>query len=326
MALEHALNRAWYSTPGLLWLLLPLEGLFRLISSARRRWTQPQDCGAPVVVVGNIAVGGSGKTPVVIAVAEALQVAGFKPGIVSRGYGGKAEQYPYLLSETSLPEQAGDEPCLIYQRIGLAMAVAPDRVAAGRLLVEQYGCDVIISDDGLQHYRMARKVEILVVDAQRGFGNGHCLPVGPLREPVSRHNKVDLCVFNGKGSLKLNRPSFDMALKPSKLVNLYSGESRSIEQWPSSEMQVNAIAGIGHPQRFFDTLGGLGFSVSGRGLPDHHQPNADDLDFGNSKPLIMTEKDAVKCRHLAQPHHWMLPVDAQIDPQFYQQLIALLRA
>ena len=224
MALEHSLNRAWYGKPKYLLLLIPLEYLYRLIAWLRRRLIRPQLCGAPVIVVGNISLGGSGKTPVVLALAEHCQKLGYKVGIVSRGYGGRAPQYPYLLSAQATPAKVGDEPYLMYQRSSLPIAVAPDRLAAAKLLIEQQDCDLIISDDGLQHYRLARDIEVLVIDGERGFGNGHCLPVGPLREPISRANTIALKIINGTNNA--TAPSgYAMSLQGVNAVNLATASS-----------------------------------------------------------------------------------------------------
>ncbi len=325
MSLEARINAAWYGRPGALWLLWPLELLFRVLSALRKKTLSPEHCGAPVVVVGNIAVGGSGKTPAVLAVCRYLQERGYKPGIVSRGYGGQSDHYPLLVDKNTPPALAGDEPCLMARRTGLPVAVAPDRPAAARLLVEAQGCDIIVSDDGLQHYRLARDLEILVIDGRRGLGNGHCLPVGPLREPASRVAAVDLCLVNGGGEEVVvpsaaTVPRFDMQLRGRELVNVRSGERRDVAEFVATEVRVNALAGIGHPQRFFDTLKSLGFAPVAHPFPDHHQFVEADLGFTESLPIIMTEKDAVKCAAFATEQCWMLPVDAEIDSDFYTQL------
>lgn len=317
MALEQGLNRAWYGKPKSLLLLLPLAYLYRLIAAVRRRLIRPQSCGAPLIVIGNISVGGSGKTPVVLAVAEYCQGLGYKVGIVSRGYGGKAPIYPYLVTAKSTPAEAGDEPYLMYQRSGLPLAVAPDRVAAAKLLVEQHACDLIISDDGLQHYRLARDIEVLVIDGERGFGNGHCLPVGPLREPVSRANAIDLRIING-GNSRLR--GYTMDLRGVTAVNLASGEQRALVDWPLSQRRIHAVAGIGNPQRFFHSLQATGFELIEHPFADHHPYTVADLQFDESLPVLMTEKDAVKCRLFAERSHWMLPVTGEIDKAFYAQL------
>ncbi|WP_373080426.1 tetraacyldisaccharide 4'-kinase [Zhongshania sp.] len=317
MSLEQGLNRAWYGKPKSLLLLVPLEFLYRLIVALRRRLIRPQSCGAPLIVIGNISVGGSGKTPVVLAVAEYCQRTGYKVGIVSRGYGGCAPQYPYLLTNQSTPAESGDEPFLMYQRSGLPLAVAPDRLAAAKMLVEQHGCNLIISDDGLQHYRLARDIEVIVIDGERGFGNGHCLPVGPLREPIARANEVSLKIING-GNAGLS--GFNMNLNGSMAVNLLSGEQLAIADWPPNQKRIHGIAGIGNPQRFFRSLRAMGFEVIEHPFPDHHDYTLDDVQFDDSLPVMMTEKDAVKCRSFEVQKHWMLPVSGEIDPLFYSAL------
>jgi tetraacyldisaccharide 4'-kinase len=321
VALEQSLNRAWYGKPKGLLLLLPVEYLYRLVAGLRRRFIRPQVCGAPVIVVGNISVGGSGKTPVVLAVAQYCQSRGYKVGIVSRGYGGRAPVYPYLLSAESTPVEAGDEPYLMYQRSGLPLAVAPDRLAAAKLLVAEQGCDLIVSDDGLQHYRLARDIEILVVDGERGFGNGHCLPVGPLREAVSRAAEIDLKVINGGNS---SISGYTMDLQGLAAVNIADGEQRPLIHWPSNQRRIHAVAGIGNPQRFFRSLQLAGFDVIEHAFPDHHPYTAADINFAESCPVLMTEKDAVKCRSFADKQHWMLPVNGEIAPQFYSELTSRL--
>lgn len=326
MRLEGWLNRRWYGRPGALWLMWPLEILFRGVAALRRRWTRAQACGVPVIVVGNIAVGGSGKTPAVLAIAKHLQAAGYRPGIVSRGYGGRASHYPLLVDADVTPAEAGDEPCLMARRSGLPVAVAPDRVAAAKLLVEQCGCTVIISDDGLQHYRLARNIEVLLIDGARGFGNGHCLPLGPLREPVVRSAEVDLSICNGspKVALPAYLSAHVMTLDGDTLVNISTGERCAVSDWPARRRRVRAIAGIGHPPRFFAALAAQGFDCISQAFPDHYQYRAEDLQHDSNLPLLMTEKDAVKCAAICPPDSWMLPVDARLSSAFYQQLEGLL--
>ncbi len=326
MSLERWLNNRWYGRPGLLWLLWPLEQLFRAVAALRRRLIRPRHCGVPVVVVGNIAVGGSGKTPTVLAIAHHLRARGHRPGIVSRGYGGKASHYPLLVDEQTLPSEAGDEPCLMARRSGLPVAVAPDRVAAAQLLVEQCGCTVIVSDDGLQHYRLARDIEVLLVDGSRGFGNGHCLPLGPLREPVARSGGVDLSICNGEpaADFPVGLSPYFMSLRGDTLINLHSGEQCRAADWPAARRRVRAIAGIGHPPRFFAALAALGFDCQSQGYPDHYCYSAEDLHVQPSLPLLMTEKDAVKCAQICPSDSWMLPVDADLSPAFYRALDQLL--
>ena len=321
MSLEQRINAAWYGKPGGLLLLLPLMFVFRFIAALRRRVISPQPCGAPLIVVGNISVGGSGKTPAVLALAEYCRDRGYRVGIVSRGYGGKAPYYPYLLDSSTEPNIAGDEPCLIARRSGLPVAVAPDRLAAAKLLVDQKGCNLIISDDGLQHYRMARDIEVLLLDGQRGFGNGYCLPVGPLREPISRAKQVDITIING-GSNSFS--GHTMLLRGDTAIEISTGERRYLQEWSAAERRVHAVAGIGNPQRFFNALRERGFDVVEPPFADHHAFIAKDLNFADACPIIMTEKDAVKCAGFHLNNSWMLPVDAALDARFFAQFSGLL--
>jgi len=314
-------------------LLLPLTGLFYLLSLVRRLAfslgiLKSYKIDKPVIVVGNIGVGGNGKTPVVVHLVELSKAQGFKPGVISRGYGGKADIYPYLLDETSTTNQAGDEPILIYQRCHVPVAVGSDRVANAQMLIEQ-GCDLIISDDGLQHYRLQRDLELVIIDGKRLFGNGLLLPAGPLREGVWRLLNADMIIYNGSkpsNSTVQNDESLLMTLATEEIINIKTGEkvllNSFIKQWNS----VNAIAGIGDPQRFFDTLQKLGFNiVKQQGFVDHKNFITDDFNqFKTDLPLLMTEKDAVKCQTFAQGNWWFVPVDAQFSAQDEQALLQCL--
>ena len=281
----------------------------------------------PVIIVGNIGVGGNGKTPVVIHLVELVKILGFKPGVISRGYGGKAEIYPYLLSDSSTTEQAGDEPILIFKRCHVPVVVGSDRVANAQKLIE-LGCDVIISDDGLQHYRLQRDLEIIVVDGKRLFGNGLLLPAGPLREGTSRLNNTDIVIFNGEpiardDDCQISGKSSLMTLVATKLCHIQTGKEVCLSNFLVNNVKVNAIAGIGSPQRFFDTLQYLGFNLlNQQGFIDHKNFISNDFNqFKNDLPLLMTEKDAVKCQGFARDNWWYLPVDAQFSEQDEQALI-----
>lgn len=301
----------------LLWpLLWPLSLLFGVLS--RRKRQQYADgkkiayrAPVPVVIVGNITAGGNGKTPVVVWLVEQLLAQGLKPGVVSRGYGGKAPYYPYFVDHDTSTDIAGDEPVLIRRRTGVPVAVAPVRSDAVKLLLK-HDIDVIITDDGLQHYALARDLELVVIDGQRRFGNQHLLPLGPLRESCQRLNEVDFLICNG-GKPQTNEAA--MHLAPSELINIKTGARCTA----ASLSAVVAMAGIGYPSRFFTTLDGLGVR------PVVCQPFADHQPFTHQtllelaqqgQHLVMTEKDAVKCYPFAEDNWWYLPVDAVIsEPQ-----------
>jgi tetraacyldisaccharide 4'-kinase len=260
-------------------------------------------------VVGNLTAGGTGKTPLTLALVEALRARGRRPGVVSRGYGGD-QRAPILLGDTPDPAQVGDEPCLI-RAGGVPVAVGRDRPAAARLLLDA-GCDVLIADDGLQHYRLARDVEICVIDGVRRFGNGHLLPAGPLREPLARLAAVDFRVCNGGAAATGEIP---MQLAGGWARALADGHEQDLRAF--ADHRVHAVAGIGHPQRFFDSLRAQGIAVIEHAFSDHHAFVPVDLRFGDDLPVLMTEKDAIKCHGFAQPHWWSVPVRAVLPDSFY---------
>lgn len=319
MALIDTLQSAWYGNGPLPWWTRPLaalygsaiglrRGLFRI--GLLRRVRLP----APVVVIGNISVGGTGKTPLTIAVVEALRAHGYRPGVVSRGYGG-SQREPLLLDDRPDPQRVGDEPCLI-RATGVPVAVGRDRPAAARLLLEA-GCNVLVADDGLQHYALARDVEICVIDGGRRFGNGRLLPAGPLREPLRRLRQVDLRVCNGGVA---EHGEFPMRLCGDEVVGLVDGRARPLAEFRGQ--RVHAVAAIGHPQRFFDSLRAAGIDVIEHAFADHHAFVATDLAFADDLPVLMTDKDAVKCRRFAQPHWWRVPVRAELPAAFFDAVVA----
>ena len=305
----------WYAIRPRSWiayLLLPFSLLFWLLTVIRKSLfrfgiMKSYRAPVPVIVVGNLSVGGNGKTPVVIWLEQQLQQRNIKCGVISRGYGSRAESYPLLVSGETNPVQGGDEPVLIVKRTGVAVCISPDRRQAIELLLKNTECDLIISDDGLQHYKLQRDVEIVVMDAERGLGNGFPLPAGPLRELPNRLNSVDLIIANGS-----RREDCDalMTLNARFAVNLVSGE-----KCPLSEFhKVSAVAGIGNPQRFFTMLRGLNIELTEvQPFQDHQQFTAELFTkFSKNQPLFMTEKDAVKCVAFAQPNWWYVPVEAEI--------------
>ncbi|MEL0577221.1 tetraacyldisaccharide 4'-kinase [Pectobacterium punjabense] len=317
------IERIWSGQSRLYWLLLPLAWLYGLITFLIRQsyqlgWWKSWRSPVPVVVVGNLTAGGNGKTPVVIWLVERLQHRGYRVGVVSRGYGGKAERYPLLLDESVTTVQAGDEPVLIFQRTGAPVAVAPQRRDAVKALLARHTLDVVITDDGLQHYALARDIELVVIDGMRRFGNGWWLPAGPMRERESRLASVDAVIVNG-GTPRKNE--IGMTLTAGMAVNLLSGESRPL----SLLRDVVAMAGIGHPPRFFATLRDAGVSIVREvAFADHQSYQSEQLESLTQdalQPLLMTEKDAVKCRAFAKDNWWYLPVDAVLAEPDESQLL-----
>jgi len=267
----------------------------------------------PIIVVGNITVGGTGKTPMILWLIEHCHQQGLKVGVVSRGYGAKPPQLPWRVQADQPADQAGDEPLLIVQRTGVPLMIDPDRSRAVQALLASEPLDLILCDDGMQHYRLARDLELVLIDAARGLGNGRCLPAGPLREPAERLQDADAVLFNGASADRAD--GFGFCLQPSALVNLRSGERKSLEHFPSGQ-SVHAVAGIGNPQRFFNTLEALDWRAVPHAFADHAEYSVQALNFTPSLPLVMTEKDAVKCRAFAADDWWYLAVDAVPSPAF----------
>ncbi|MGD8231259.1 tetraacyldisaccharide 4'-kinase [Vibrio sp. TRT 1302] len=311
----------------LLWpLLWPLSQLFGVISRSRRIKYQSNvkpsyRAPVPVVVVGNITAGGNGKTPVVIWLVEQLQALGYKPGVVSRGYGAKAPSYPLVVGYDTPTQHCGDEPKLISKRTGAPVAVSPKRSEAVNALLPM-GVDIIITDDGLQHYALERDIEIVVVDGVRRFGNESLLPLGPLRESVARLAEVDLIITNGGKALEGEAA---MTLEPDQVINLKTGQRANIA---SIREQLVAMAGIGHPPRFFKTLESLGAKpIYQQGFADHKDFEPSELEqlANKGKHLIMTEKDAVKCASYAKDNWWYLPVSAVFSPSDEARILNMIK-
>ena len=327
--IEAWLNRRWYGTAGVP-VLQPLAWLYGAAVSAHRLafrhgWRRSRCAGAPVVVIGNLTVGGTGKTPLAIWLARQLTQRGILVGLVSRGYG-RASAGVRVVGEQSSWREVGDEPLLLHRRTRCATAVARDRVAAAAALIER-GAQVIVADDGLQHLSLKRDCEIAVVDGSRGFGNGRLLPAGPLREPLSRLRTVDALVINGPiehPSLRAEEgcgEALRMELVPGQARRLVSGETRPLQAF---EGRVHAVAGIGHPERFFRELAAQGLAPVAHPFPDHHPLSAAELDFGDDRPVLMTEKDAVKCAQPADLRLWYVPVEACLSDADAQRLIGLV--
>jgi tetraacyldisaccharide 4'-kinase len=320
------LQREWYEKPQPNPVLTPFEALFRQVVKLRR-WLYRQGLKrvshfpVPIIVVGNLTVGGTGKTPLVIWLAQFLREKGFKPGIVSRGYGASLGRRPLQVSENSDAHAVGDEPVLIVRRTGCPVFVFPERAEAAKVLLERTDCDIILSDDGLQHYALSRDLEIAVVDGVRRFGNGRCLPAGPLREPVERLNSVDLRIYSGKTPPN----EYGMSLVGEMAVNVQDeGLKKPLRSFAG--IALCAIAGIGNPKGFFSHLRNFGLEFDWREFPDHHKYRSEDLGFAQSHPVLMTEKDAVKCRAFATANFWYVPVEARLPTKFGENLLTLLKA
>lgn len=329
---QQRLNRAWYGDSSLGPALLPLGWLYAGVVAIRRRLfrgglLKSFRVSVPVVIVGNLTAGGTGKTPITIWLVRALRDRGIRAGVVSRGYRGKIGHSPLPVMAHSDPSVVGDEPVLIATRAECPVVVHPDRVHAAHVLEEQ-GVDIIVADDGLQHYRLQRDFEIVVVDGQRGFGNARPLPAGPLREPLSRLQEVDRVVVNADGPEALAGVPVDagrvngFSLRATDVVHLASGTTQPLSALAGE--QVHAVAGIGNPERFFATLAGAGIDIIPHPLADHAELSTSDVEFADDLKVVMTEKDAVKCRHLELDEHWYVPVEVAMQEQSWLDDIAAL--
>ncbi|MDP2833713.1 MAG: tetraacyldisaccharide 4'-kinase [Pseudomonadota bacterium] len=315
--MKDFLERCWYGRCRYSLLLVPFSLIFFLLVAGRRLAYRAglfrvRRLPVPVIVVGNLGVGGSGKTPLTLCIVQWLAELGYHPGIISRGYGGCARA-PMPVQADSDPALVGDEPVLLARRAACPVWIGRKRAEAGRQLLAFHSeVDVLVADDGLQHYALVRDMEIVVVDGLRGFGNGRLLPAGPLREPLGRLATVDAAVVNGgdPDDFLLLPPSFAMRLRGATFRNLRDPAQTAVAA-DFAGHEIHALAGIGHPQRFFDHLEHLGLNITPHVFPDHHAYSADDLPAGT---LLMTEKDAVKCAPFASPDAWFLAVDAILSP------------
>lgn len=310
------IDRHWHGDTLPSRLLLPLSWIYCVLMALRRMafrvgLRRRMHIGVPVIVVGNVTVGGTGKTPLVLWLAHQLATAGYRPGIVTRGYRGAAHSWPRRVTADSDPVEVGDEPVVLARRAHCPVVADPDRVRGASLLAHEARCNVVISDDGLQHLRLARDIEIVVIDGVRRFGNGRCLPAGPLREPAARARRADVVLVHGEAGAG----EWGMRLNPTGLRSLVGDEAAAPDTLRHT--RVHAVAGIGFPERFFSALERLGLTIIRHPYPDHHRFQPVDVRFDDSLPVIMTEKDAVKCRRWIEPGepYWYLAVDAEPDPR-----------
>ena len=320
----NRLETSWYLRSLWLILLTPPSlvycGLSRLHRALYRAGLLAEHrLPVPVIVVGNLTVGGTGKTPLVTWLVDFLRASGYRPGVVARGYKGRARLWPQAVHVDSDPRRVGDEAVLLAGRCRCPIVVGPDRVAAARALLEQGECDLIVGDDGLQHHALARDIEIAVIDGERRFGNGFCLPAGPLREPPRRLTEIDLLVVNGSGGAG----EYPMTMRLERAISLERGIApRELASF--DRQSVHAVAGIGNPGRFFTCLRQAGMRLEEHVFSDHHVYVAADLDFGDNKPVVMTEKDAVKCRDFGLRNSWYIPVTIEMSAPFGDRVLDLL--
>lgn len=365
------IERAWYHKALWLYALWPLHWLFTKLAARRRKLLSAKASSwpVPVVVVGNISVGGTGKTPLLIALVAHLQNQGINPGVVSRGYGSKSEDFPVNVTADTAVEESGDEALLIARHCGCPVVIDPDRVAAITCLLDQHSVDVVLCDDGLQHYAMARDIELIVVDGERQFGNGLCLPAGPLREPLSRLGEADLVIVNGtkaiatevratllsngvsclssvekqsswqpvqekkKTEYRDSAQGFEMTIEPDCFINVLSRERRPYGGAPfKMGSRLQAVSGLGNPERFYSVLDELPHQVSRYSFRDHHWFRKEDFDalgLDDIQPIVMTEKDAVKIEHFARNNFWYLSIRCRLSENLlaaFDRCLATARA
>ena len=326
------IENSWYKKRLWLWILWPLSRLIEfLVKRRRNKYLQNLQLSwkpdIPLIVVGNIVVGGTGKTPFVIWLSKLLEDQGYKPGIVSRGYGSKSNQYPLIIDSDSRVADSGDEPLIIHRNTNRPVCVSPNRTEAVKKLLQETDADIIISDDGLQHYKLNRDIEIIVFDGLRGIGNNLCLPAGPLREPLERTKDADFIVSSTK-RLEIDEIHEDclMTYKPLEWGRLSDNKRFPANNWPLSR-SVHAVAGIGNPSKFYNTLSSLGLNIMEHSFPDHYQFKEEDLDFEDNHPILMTEKDAVRCMDMNNKNLWYLSIEAEIkDGGFKEDLLSKVKA
>lgn len=332
------LQRWWYNKSLMVWLLLPFTLIFWCLSALRRLaftiGIKPQyKSNIPIVIVGNISVGGNGKTPLVISLVEYFQAQGYTPVVLSRGYGGTQNDFPHVVTQDCSPSLVGDEPALIKNRLKCEVVIDPKRARACKYVELNTNADIIICDDGMQHYALGRDIELCVID-KRGLGNGFLMPMGPLRETAKRLSTVDTILLNtndeqfaalqGNSLQNISTPLYQMRLKASHWVNLHNEEIKDVSNFSSfidtsANSAILAMAGIGDPKRFFDALDQLNIAYSEtKSYPDHY--HFTEIDIPQNCTVLMTEKDAIKCKHFAHKDCWYLRVDASIDDAFYKSI------
>jgi len=317
--MQSFIQRQWQTRSIWAWAWSPLSllvcGLARLKRVMyRMKLLRAYRSSLPVIVVGNLTAGGSGKSPLVIHLVNELAHRGYQPAIITRGYKGKNTQWPVLVNQNSDPREVGDEAVLMAKRTGVHVMAGPNRVASVKKLAKSHCCNVVVSDDGFQHLRLARDINILVMDGQRRYGNRWCLPSGPLREPLSATRDADWVIVNGQPQ----NEEIAMQMSIREAYRLDGSEIRALTHFK----QVHAVAGIGHPERFFSQLEAVGIEIIRHAFPDHHAFVTDDLNFAVQLPILMTEKDAVKCQNM--PHHpdcWAVPVMLDVDPGLVDQIV-----
>ena len=321
--LQRWLENIWYHNGKGKAILLPLTGLYCLINQGQR-WFQTRNLptlSCPVIVVGNITVGGTGKTPLTIYLIKLLQVIGYSPAIITRGYGGRAMHWPQSVTASSDPQMVGDEAVLMAIRTGVPVYAGANRLASIKACLNDHDCNVIISDDGMQHYKMPRDIQIAVIDGERKLGNGLCLPAGPLRESKKHLDDCNFIVINGINDA--DNQWVEMSVEGAELMNIKVEKIKTLKSLQAQT--VNAVTGIGNPQRFYTTLEQAGLKLIKHSFPDHYEFQQADLEFDNDFPIVMTEKDAVKCHPFASENCWYLPVKAKLNKSFDKQFIALFK-
>ena len=325
----NIIEEAWYENKNWIKILIPISWIYRFLFKIfrRRNLASAWKPEFKTIVIGNLTVGGTGKTPLVIWLANELKKEGFYPGIVSRGYKALANKNPNLINQHSNPSDVGDEPLIIFNNTNCPVVVGSNRVEAAKFLIDNKHCDVLISDDGLQHFKLGRDIEIAMIDGLRKFGNNLLLPAGPLREPIKRLNQVDFVIntnsfYSEEAEAKDN--NFLMTYKPISWVNLVTQESIDVNDW-SKDKIVYGIAGIGNPSSFFSLLRSLDFQVIEKVFPDHHEFIDTDFFEMNDLPIVMTEKDAIKCKFLKNPNCWYLKIEPVINEDFKTDLFKKIK-